>query len=192
MKGRGRGAKSASLSHVVLRESVRRQRPAGARQVVMDQALLTPRFFGLAGSALQPRCRGVHASAGSAPFGASASNSALTLGIGFTNWASLLRHHFVDPDARYERVALRHLFCVFKAAGAHDREAGDRFKSHWQVLGSRLRDFSASTEMPPHVDDMVFHFLEPPAPGCPDFLPWLFQSVVQQDKLLHCRLLDVG
>jgi hypothetical protein len=112
--------------------------------------------------------------------------------ISFRNPASLLRHHFIDPDARYERIAPRHLFCVIKAAGAHQREAGDGLKSHWQVLDSCFRDFSASTEMTAHVDDMVFHCLEPLALGCHDFRRGFFKSVVQQDKLLHCHLLDVG
>jgi hypothetical protein len=44
----------------------------------------------------------------------------------------LLRHHFIDPDARYVRIALRHLFCSFKAVGAQDRESGDGFRSQWQ------------------------------------------------------------
>src|SRR5258705_6598995 len=111
--------------------------------------------------------------------------------ISFTNCASLLRHHFIDPDARYEGIALCHLFRVIKAAGGHDREAGDRFKSQWQVPGSGFRDFSASTEMTTHVDDIAFHGFEPLAPGCHDFWRGLFKSVVQQDKLLHGPLLDV-
>src|SRR5258705_3114716 len=112
--------------------------------------------------------------------------------ISLTRWVSLLRHHFIDPDARYEGIALCQPFCVFKAAGAHDREAGDGFKSQWQVPGSRFRDFSTTTEMTSHVDDFVFHGLEPLAPGCHDFWRGLFKSVVQQHKLLHGLLLDVG
>src|SRR5258705_6860336 len=75
----------------------------------------------------------------------------------FTNGASLLRHHFIDPDARYVRIALRHLLSSIKAVCAYDREAGDGFKSQWQILGSRFRDFSTTTEMAPHVDNIVFH-----------------------------------
>ena len=61
----------------------------------------------------------------------------------------LLRHHLIDPDARYVRIALRHLFCSIKAVGAHDREAGDGFTSQWQILCSSFRDFSTTTEMAP-------------------------------------------
>src|SRR5260221_8391902 len=61
----------------------------------------------------------------------------------------LLRHHFIDPDARYVRIALRYLFCSIKAVGAHDCEAGDGFTSQWQILCSSFRDFSTTTEMAP-------------------------------------------
>jgi hypothetical protein len=42
---------------------------------------------------------------------------------------------------------LRHLLCVIKAVGAHYREAGDGFKSQWQILCSSFRDFSTTPEM---------------------------------------------
>src|SRR6266478_668623 len=106
-----------------------------------------------------------------------------------TGWTNLLGHHLIDPDARYEGIALCHLLCVFKAAGAHDREAGDRFGSQRQLPGSGFRDFSTTAEMTPHVDDIVFHRLEPLTPGCHDFWRGLFKSVVQQNKLLHDLLL---
>ena len=72
-----------------------------------------------------------------------------------TNRASLLRHHFIDPDACYVRIALRHLLCIIKAVGAHDQEAGDGFKPQWQILGSSFRDFSTTREMA-LFDNIVF------------------------------------
>jgi hypothetical protein len=70
---------------------------------------------------------------------------------------AVFRHHFIDPDARYVGIALRHLLGSIKAVCAHNREAGNGFKSQWQILGSSFRDFSTTTEMAPHVDNIVFH-----------------------------------
>ena len=47
----------------------------------------------------------------------------------FTNVASLLRHHFIDPDARYVRIALRNPLGIINALGAHDREARNGIKA---------------------------------------------------------------
>src|SRR5713226_6945808 len=67
----------------------------------------------------------------------------------FTSRASLLRHDFIDPDARYVRIALRDFLGIIDTVSAHDREPRDRFKPQRQILGSSFRDFSTTTEMAP-------------------------------------------
>src|SRR5882757_8776397 len=104
---------------------------------------------------------------------------------------SLLRHHFIDPNARYVGVALRHLFSVVEARGADDREAGDGIGCQRQLLRAGFGDFPAAAEVASHVDDMAFRRLEPFAPGGHYFRGGFFKSVVQQNKLLHDDLLLV-
>ena len=74
----------------------------------------------------------------------------------FTNRTSLLRHHFIDPDAGYVRIALRDLLGIIDALSAHDREARNGLTRQRQILGSGFRDFSTTAEMAAHVDDAVF------------------------------------
>src|SRR5258705_2146360 len=101
------------------------------------------------------------------------------------------RPYFVDPNARNERVALRHLLRVVEICRVDDREAGNGVGAERKVLRSVLRDF-ATIAAAAHVYRMRLGCLKPFAPGGHDFRGGFFKSVMQQHKLLHARLLFTG
>src|SRR6266853_1358302 len=102
---------------------------------------------------------------------------------------SLLRHHFVDSNARYKRILLGKFLRLVEIVRLDDRVTRNGFHIHWQGPGSAFRYFSAIAEMPTLVDHPVGDRFEPGPPGLHDFRSGFYKSEMQINKLFHFSLL---